>query len=99
MDRSAHALELPGLSLTNLPLNVWFPPTAFNLLLIQGRHDLNLILYFRRALYSPAAIRDFLNEFRSLMERLAAAPDVRLSGATCRTTGSDRAEAHMGNHG
>ena len=99
MDRSAHALELPGLNLTHLPLSVWFPATSFNLHLIQGKHDLDLVLYFRRALYSAATIRDFLNEFRTLVERLAVAPDERLASAANRTNGSDHTESAASSHG
>jgi amino acid adenylation domain-containing protein len=99
MDRSAHALELRGLNLTNLPLNVWFPATAFNMHLIQGRHDLDLIIYFRRALYSPATIRDFLSAFRSLMERLAMAPDERLPYTAGSSRGSFCARSAAHSHG
>ena len=99
MDRSAHALELPGLNLTNLPLKVWFPVTAFNMHLIQGMHNLDLIIYYRRSLYSRATITDFLNTFRSLAERLAVAPDETLSGAAVGHAACDYAGSASHSHG
>ena len=78
MDGSAHSLEIPGLASSSLQTSLWFSATPLNLHLIRREKELELVMYFRRSIFSPSRMCELLLAYRTLLEQLAAAPDDRL---------------------
>jgi hypothetical protein len=80
------SLRLSNLAVSSVTLpddHIFFNlPMPFIFVVIERERDILVVLYSRCRTYSPSKAWSYLEDFQSVLRRLVAAPNQRLSGKT-----------------